>query len=413
MYLAVNELSKRYNEEFKHILYFTPVFFIRTFRTFTYLLDERKNNVVEIQKRYDKGLIELKKCMREVKIYNTELKNKTPVLQEQQNKLVATLVDIEEQYNKVNIQNEKLKREEFECNQAVDESKGLMEEAQEALNKIVPCINEAVESMQQISKYQTGEVKTLDHPPRTIKLVMKAICILLEVEPIVKRNSKGTYKPSYWKAAIGPEVLGNPRLPEVLVTYDKNRLTTEMMAQVEDILGEADYSYENAHKAFQNATGLFKWVRAIRDYFYIFQEMQPRRDALTLAEKQHGERAKDLKLKQREIADLDKIMDGLKVQSEEKKSRISKLGTDIDSTILKKHRSDTLMKGLNAEQQKWVVCTRMLNSKYETVQGDVLLAAGYITMAGGFTSKYRVDLVKEWQKCLKESDLPCSELFGF
>ena len=47
------------------------------------------------------------------------------------------------------------------------------------------------------------------------------------------------------------------------------------------------------------------------------------------------------------------------------------------------------MKGLNAEQQKWVVCTRMLNSKYDTVQGDVLLAAGYITMAGVFTQKFR------------------------
>lgn len=84
--------------------------------------------------------------------------------------------------------------------------------------------------MQQISKYEVGEVKTLDHPPKTIKLVMKAICILLEVEPIVKRNSKGEYKPSYWKAAIGPELLGNPRLPDLLVTYDKNRLTTDMMA---------------------------------------------------------------------------------------------------------------------------------------------------------------------------------------
>lgn len=124
--------------------------------------------------------------------------------------------------------------------------------------------------MQQISKYEVGEVKTLDHPPRTIKLVMKAICILLEVEPIVKRNSKGEYKPSYWKAAIGQEVLGNPRLPELLVNYDRSRLTNEMMAQVEDILGEADYTYENAHKAFKNAAGLFKWVKAIRDYFYIF-----------------------------------------------------------------------------------------------------------------------------------------------
>ena len=55
----------------------------------------------------------------------------------------------------------------------------------------------------------------------------------------------------------------------------------------------------------------------------------------------------------------------------------------------------------------------MLNSKYDTVQGDVLLAAGYITMAGGFTQKYRLDLIIEWQKCLKKSDLTYSEIFGF
>jgi hypothetical protein len=70
-----------------------------------------------------------------------------------------------------------------------------------------------------------SEVKTLDHPPRTIKLVMKAVCVLLKVEPIVKRNSKGEYKPSYWKAAIGPEVLGNPSLPEVLARYPRDQLT--------------------------------------------------------------------------------------------------------------------------------------------------------------------------------------------
>lgn len=149
----------------------------------------------------------------------------------------------------------------------------------------MPCINEAIASKEQISKYQFNSVKSLDHPPRAIKLVMKAICILLEVEPVVKRNSKGEYKPSYWKAAIGPDVLGNPKLPFILCKYDyESRLNVELMTKVEDILSEADYSYENAHKAYQPATGLFKWVRATRDYFYIFQEMQPRSHALTLAQ---------------------------------------------------------------------------------------------------------------------------------
>ena len=80
MYLAANDMAKKYVEEFKHVLYFTPVFFIRTFRTFTRLLDERKKNVVEIQKRYNKGLKRLKKCMKNVKVYSAELRSKTPVL---------------------------------------------------------------------------------------------------------------------------------------------------------------------------------------------------------------------------------------------------------------------------------------------------------------------------------------------
>jgi hypothetical protein len=44
-----------------------------------------------------------------------------------------------------------------------------------------------------------------------------------------------------------------------------------------------------------------------------------------------------------------------------------------------------LLKGLSAEKQKWIVCTRMLAAKYTTVTGDVLLSAGYITLIGGFS----------------------------
>lgn len=100
--------------------------------------------------------------------------------------------------------------------------------------------------------------------------MLRAVCIMLEVEPIVKKNKKGEYKPSYWRAAISDKVLGDPNLPAILVSFDRNKLTTEIMGQVEDILSEADYTYENAHFASKAATGLFRWVKAIRDYYYIF-----------------------------------------------------------------------------------------------------------------------------------------------
>ena len=39
-------------------------------------------------------------------------------------------------------------------------------------------------------------------PPKVIKLVMKAVCILLQVPPIKKKNLDGPgFKESYWLAA--------------------------------------------------------------------------------------------------------------------------------------------------------------------------------------------------------------------
>jgi len=42
----------------------------------------------------------------------------------------------------------------------------------------------------------------------------------------------------------------------------------------------------------------------------------------------------------------------------------------------------------------------MLSSKYETVGGDVVLAAAFITLAGAFTQKFRIKLIQKWQYAL-------------
>jgi hypothetical protein len=48
MYLKSLKLAKEYHEDTKHKLYFSPVSFIRTFKTFSRLLEERRKNVIEI-----------------------------------------------------------------------------------------------------------------------------------------------------------------------------------------------------------------------------------------------------------------------------------------------------------------------------------------------------------------------------
>lgn len=65
----------------------------------------------------------------------------------------------------------------------------------------------------------------------------------------------------------------------MLLDFDQTKVTPEVMMAVEEVLLDANYSYEKAYTASAAATGFFKWVNAARTYFVIFKEIEPRRDA--------------------------------------------------------------------------------------------------------------------------------------
>jgi dynein heavy chain len=81
--------------------------------------------------------------------------------------------------------------------------------------------------MQRISKLEIAEVKAMIRPPPLVKLVMKAICILFDVEPVMKISKEGKMKPSYWRASISPAVLGDPNFPERLEKFDRTAVSNE------------------------------------------------------------------------------------------------------------------------------------------------------------------------------------------
>ena len=56
----------------------------------------------------------------------------------------------------------------------------------------------------------------------------------------------------------------------MLIEYDRNKITKDMMLCIEEVVGHPDYTYENAQRASKAAIGMFKWVKAVREYFYIF-----------------------------------------------------------------------------------------------------------------------------------------------
>jgi len=49
---------------------------------------------------------------------------------------------------------------------------------------------------------------------------------------------------------------------------------------------QPEFNLENVAKACLAARGLYQWLKAIEEYFFIYELSKPKRDALFLAEKQ-------------------------------------------------------------------------------------------------------------------------------
>jgi dynein heavy chain len=77
-----------------------------------------------------------------------------------------------------------------------------------------------------LTKKDVAELRSLKHPPKVVKLVLQAVCMIFGVQPQYKLSKKtGKPKLSYWQAAQGSAVLGDPMLPDKLLKFNRNAVT--------------------------------------------------------------------------------------------------------------------------------------------------------------------------------------------
>ena len=198
---------------------------------------------------------------------------------------------------------------------------------EETLGGIGPALNQALGSVEAISKRDLAQLRSMHKPPKSIKIAMTILCIFLGVPPADKISKKtGRPKQSYWRAAQGKQVLGNVDLPSHLASkFDCNKITTETMLRVEEELMRPEYSYEQAATASRAASGIVRWIKCTRDRYYLSREATPARDAFAAAQKQFDERRELVEGKNQEIEQQDGALQGLKERQRSKDQAILEL----------------------------------------------------------------------------------------
>lgn len=142
-------------------------------------------------------------------------------------------------------------------------------------------------------------VQSFKNPPGAIKLVMEAVCVLLDIKPakVPDPSGSGQKIEDYWEPS--KKALGDPNFVNNLKSYDKDNIPPRLIESIrKTYTSNPDFTPQNAAKASAAAEGLCKWVCAMERYEEVAKVVKPKQEALSVAEGQYNEVMAALKIKQ-------------------------------------------------------------------------------------------------------------------
>ena len=409
MHSSVAELSERYYARTGRKNYVTPTSYLELLSTFASLVGKRREETMRLKRRYEVGLEKLASSAEQVAGMQSELEALQPKLKE-------SAIEVAEMMKE--IQNEKEtvvepKRKIVEADEAVAaekarEANGVKEECENILAEAMPILNDAIAALDTLKPADINYVKQLKNPPAIIKLVLEAVCVILEVKPArAKDPDTGRTVDDYWKPSCG--LLNDKDFLETLKSYDKDNIPIKVIQKIRSVyISNPLFTPEKAANASSAAEGLCKWVCAMDKYDKVAKIVAPKQEALKEAEAAYDEVMVGLNATR---ADLKTILDKLEaMETELKKQNDKKANLEAEANLcaVKLQRAESLISGLGGERARWKKKAEDLGRQYENIVGDAILSAGTIAYLGAFPMSCRQEMHDMWMHELNKSKIICS-----
>ena len=391
----------------------TPTHFLLFLRKFRALLEEKQSSVKEQRIRYDVGLKRLHQCAEQVKSMQESLEELIPKLDATKTQVAKLLEEITVKKKQADVSRETIAVEEVECQKIADEASIKRDEVMADLSKALPAVENAVKALKGLNKSQIAEVKVMKKPPKAVKLVIEAVCIMMGVKPARVKGPDGRTKVNdYWKPAT-KTLLTDANLIGKLANYDKDGMSEELIKTITPYCEMPDFEPKRVGKSSTAAMGLCKWVRAMETYYSASKLVKPKQEALALAES-HLKGASDLLAeKKQQLKEVEDMLTSLEADFQEASARQESLDAEVHSCKTKLERAEKLLDGLADERERWTSVARKLEGASKSVTGDMMVSAGVIAFMGPFTARYRHAFVKQCASDLKGSMVSCDLKYAF
>ncbi|CAG4997774.1 unnamed protein product [Parnassius apollo] len=405
------ELTRQFLLRLKRYNYVTPTAYLELINMFKTLLSKKRTELITNEKRYITGLDQLAIAAKSVTALHEALAILQPKLAAGAAAVAETTAKIEKEKEGVALVEAEVLVDQAAAEEQAKEAQGIKDECDADLAEAMPILNAALAALDTLTPQDITFIKTMKSPPRGIRLVMEAICILRDdpdVKPdkIPNPSGIGTIE-DYW----GPskKLLNDIKFLESLQNYDKDNIPPPVMKKLmATVMQDEAFVPEKIKTVSVAAEGMCKWVIAMTKYDKVAKIVAPKKQRLAAAQAVYDKAMAALAVKQAQLKEVQMKLAKLEEILAEQNRQQKILDDEVMDCSNKLKRAEMLISGLGGEKTRWTQIAKSLRDNYNSLTGDILIAAGIIAYLGPFTAAFRNSQIKAWAKACDECGIVCS-----
>uniref|UniRef100_A0A3Q3L381 Dynein axonemal heavy chain 11 n=1 Tax=Labrus bergylta TaxID=56723 RepID=A0A3Q3L381_9LABR len=403
---SVNEVSyQRYQQNEKHFNYTTPKSFLEFMKLYGNLLGKKRTELTQKMERLENGLLKLKSTASQVEDLKAKLAVQEVELWQRNTDIEALLAKIGQQTDKLNQERAVADAEEQKVAAIQAEVTKQQRETEEDLAKAEPALQAANTALNTLNRLNLTELRTFPNPTAIVTNVSAAVLVLLSPQGRIPKDRS-------WKASKMVMSKVDDFL-QALVNFDKEHIPEATVKCVRDeYLSDPEFNPEFVRQKSSAAAGLCSWVINIIRFHEVFCEVEMKRMCLSQANADLVEAAEKLEAIRKKLTELDSSLETLTSAFETATSEKLCFQEEVNRTNKTIELANRLVKGLESENVRWAHSVAQYHEHEETLSGDVLLTAAFISYSGSFSKKYRRELLENlWMPFLRSQkvSIPMTE----
>uniref|UniRef100_A0A4W3JPZ5 Dynein axonemal heavy chain 11 n=1 Tax=Callorhinchus milii TaxID=7868 RepID=A0A4W3JPZ5_CALMI len=400
IHTSVNEMSEKYRHNDKRYNYTTPRSFLEQITLYKNLLQKKRKELTQRMERLINGIQKLKTTASQVEDLKAKLASQEVELQFRNQDAEALITKIGFQTEKVSHERAIADAEEQKVAAIQAEVSLKQKECEEKLTKAEPALVAATAALNTLNKVNLTELKTFPNPPVAVTNVTAAVMVLLAPRGKVPKDRS-------WKAS--KIFMGKvDDFLQALMHYDKEHIPENSLKVVkEQYLQDPDFNPDLVCTKSFAASGLCAWVINIIKFYEVYCDVEPKRQALAQANAELATATEKLEAIRKKLSELDTNLGRLTSGFEKATVEKVRCQDEVSRTNRTIELANRLVKGLESENVRWVQSVQFFKAQEETLYGDVLLTAAFVSYVGSFTKQYREELVEcRWTPFLMSLKVP-------